>query len=279
MKFAKSLIAGALALAAAIAGPSVSAQASSLQEIIDSGTLKVGYITAPPSTIKDPVSGKLSGFYVDAVREIARQMGVKPKFIETTWGNFVAGLQSGQFDLSIAGTFATIKRSMAVDFTQPVAYLGYGALVRTNDKRFSSFDDINVPDVKVAVVQGGSAEEFARRTFPKANIVTIPSGNLTAPFIEVAAGRADVAIEDAFTMNNFIKQQPSVKNIYKDHPYNFTPIAWSVAKGNDDLLKVINVGISTLVSSGQIDQMATAYGDIGTRFIAVPYLKQFPRQN
>lgn len=270
------LIAAVLTLAAAIAAP-LSAGAATLQEIVDRGSIKIGYITSPPSAIKDPVSGDLSGFYIDAMREIARQMGVEAEFVETTWGNFVAGLQSSQFDVSIAGTFATVKRAMAVDFTVPVAYLGYGALVRVDDDRFSSFDDINQEGIRVAVVQGGSAEEFARRNFPNANIITIASGNLTAPFIEVASNRADVAIEDAFTMNGFVAEQPSVRNMFEDAPYNFTPIAWAVAKGNDDLLKVLNAGINVLISSGQIDDMARAYGDIGTRYIEVPYLAEYPR--
>ena len=279
MKQMRNLILAAVALTAAVIAPVASASAATLQEIVDRGTLKIGYITSPPSTVKDPVSGELSGFYVDAAREIALQMGVKAEFVETTWGNFVAGLQSGQFDLSIAGTFATVKRSMAIDFTRPVAYIGYGTLVRANDDRFKSFADINKPDVRVAVVQGGSAEEYARRNLPDAEIVTLASGNLTAPFIEVASNRADVAIEDAFTMNRFIKEQPSVRNIFRDHPYNLTPIAWATAKGNGDLLKVVDTGLSILISSGQFDAMARAYGDVGTRFIAIPYLTGFPRQN
>src|SRR6202035_1908376 len=90
----------ALAISVLSWGP---ASAQTVQEIVARGELKIGYIPAPPGTIKDPISNGISGFYVEGIREIARQMGVKPVFVETTWGTFVAGLQSGQFDMAIAG--------------------------------------------------------------------------------------------------------------------------------------------------------------------------------
>jgi polar amino acid transport system substrate-binding protein len=256
-------------------GP-VSAQ--TVQEIVGRGELKIGYIPAPPGTIKDPISNELSGFYVEGVREIARQMGVKPVFVETTWGTFVAGLQSGQFDMAIAGTFATVQRSISVTFTKPIFYLGYGALVRVNDDRYKSLADVNSPGTRIAVVQGGAAEDYARRNFPKAQVITLATGNLTAGFVEVAAGRADVSVEDGVTMDAFVARQPGVKNLFSEKPYNFTPIAWSVRKGNTDLAGVLNTGIDVLLSSGRWDEIARAQGlSGGVRYIDAPNIVPFPR--
>lgn len=252
--------------------------AQSVQEIVSRGEIKIGYITSPPGTVKDPISNELSGFYVEGMREIARQMGVKPVFVETTWGNFVAGLQSGQFDMAIAGTFATVQRAMSVTFTKPIFYLGYGTLVRANDDRFTSMEAVNAPGVRVAVVQGGAAEDYSRRNFPKAQIITLATGNLTAGFVEVAAGRADVSVEDAVTMDAFVARQPTVKNLYSAKPYNFTPIAWTVRRGNTELAGVINAGIDILHATGRWDEIARAQGlSGGTRFIDAPNIVSFPR--
>ena len=276
MRALKSITTVAAFAIAAVAAATMPAAAQSLQDIINRGTIRVGYIPSPPATIKDPVSGELSGFYVDGIKEIAELMGVKPEFVETTWGTFVAGLQSGQFDMSIAGTFATVKRSMVVDFTKPIFYLGYGAVVRVGDERYKSLEDMNNPDTRIAVVQGGAAEDFARRNMPNARIITLATGNLTAPFVEVVANRADVAIEDAFTINQFVKQQPSVTNLFATNPYNFTPIAWAVRKGNQELLNTLNAGIDVLLSTGRWDELARKYGEAG-RYIDAPNLQPFPR--
>ena len=184
-----SLAVAMLAFAAGLGSP------RTLQDVVSRGEMKIGYIPAPPGTIKDANTGELSGFYVDGIREIAAMMKVKPVFVETTWGTFVAGLQSGQFDMAIAGTFATVQRAMVVSFTKPIFYLGYGAVVRVNDTRYKTLDDMNTPETRIAVMQGGSAEDFARRNMPKAQIITLATGNLTAGFVEVVAGRADVSLE------------------------------------------------------------------------------------
>ena len=250
--------------------------AQTLQDIISRGEMKIGYIPAPPGTIKDANTGELSGFYVDGIREIAAMMKIKPVFVETTWGTFVAGLQSGQFDMAIAGTFATVQRAMVVSFTKPIFYLGYGAVVRVNDTRYKTLDDMNTPETRIAVVQGGSAEDFARRNMPKAQIITLATGNLTAGFVEVVAGRADVSLEDAFTINAFVAKQPTVKNLFADNAYNFTPVAWTVRKGNADLLAVLNTGIDILISTGRWDELARPFGP-NTRHIDAPNFVSFPR--
>ena len=83
-----------------------------------------------------------------------------------------------------------------------------------------------------------------------------------------------------YTVNNFVKQQPSIKNLYYDHPFNFTPVAWAVSKGNVDLVNVINTGINILTLSGRYDDMARPYFDAGALpvgYIETPQLEAFPR--
>lgn len=171
-------------------------KARTLDQIISSGELRIGYIVVPPNAIKDPATGNLSGFDVDAIREVAKQMGLKATFTETDWGTFAAGLQADQFDISIAPTFATIKRSMAVLFLRPLIFAGNGALVKSDDNRYKTLADMNNPETSIAVLQGGQAEDFVRRNMPKAHLISLASTDLTAGMIEVVAGRADVGIED-----------------------------------------------------------------------------------
>ena len=132
----KCLLAGIVAVFVSSALQPVCARG--LDQIISSGELRVGYIVTPPNAIKDPATGNLSGFDVDAIREIAKEMGLKTTFTETDWGTFAAGLQADQFDVSIAPTFATTKRSMAVLFLRPLIFAGNGALVKAEDNRYKT---------------------------------------------------------------------------------------------------------------------------------------------
>ncbi|WP_029007357.1 substrate-binding periplasmic protein [Azospirillum halopraeferens] len=251
--------------------------AGEVEAILRQGELKIGYIPSPPGTAKDPKTGELTGFYVDAARSIAEQMGVRPVFVETTWANFVAGLQAGQFDMSIGATFATVKRATVVDFTRPIFYLGSVAVVKSDEERFASLADMNKPDVRIAVVQGTAAEDFVRRTIPNARMTSLAGGNLTAGFMEVAAGRADASFEDLFTATRFTEQQPGVKMLFTDRPVNFLPIAWTVRKGNSELQSVLNVALDNLLTSGQWDMIAAKY-ITGGRYVNEPNLREFPKQ-
>ena len=235
------------------------ANARPLDQIISSGELHIGYVVTPPNAIKDPASGNLTGYDIDMIKEIAAMMGVKPVFTETDWGTFAAGLQADQFDVSIAPTFATVKRSMAVLFTRPIIFAGNGALVKADDNRYKTLEDMNTSDTRIAVLQGGQAEDFVHRTMPKAQVISLASSDLSAGMVEVLAGRADVGIEDSYTINEFVHHQPGTKNLFADKPFNLTPVAWSVQRGNNDLVAVINTGLQIMMYSGRYDALSVPY--------------------
>src|SRR5258706_371769 len=86
--------------------------------------------------------------------------------------------------------------------------------------------------VKIALVQGGASVEYAKENFPKAQHVTLSTGNLLAPFVEVTAGRADVGIEDAWQAKRYAKDHPEVTDLFDGRPYNVLPIAWAIKRGN-----------------------------------------------
>lgn len=268
-----ALAAMALAVLVPLAASPASAEGV-MDKILRDKEIKIGYIPSPPSMIKDPKTGELSGFYIDAINLITQQLNIKPVYVETTWANFAAGLNSGQFDLSIAGTFATILRAGAVEFTQPIAYLGYSAVVKKGDTRFKAVADFNNPDIKIALIQGGASVDYAKENWPKAQLVLLATGNLTAPFIEVSAGRADVGVEDAWQAHRYSAVHPEVTDLFAGHPYNVLPVAWSVKRGNQDLLNFMNSAITYLISTGRWSKMSEKYGPTG-RFVSVPNLVPF----
>ena len=261
---------GTVVAATLLATAGVAMAEDSIDRILKTKQLKIGYIPSTPSAIKDPATGKLSGIYIDAITLVAQQMKVEPVFIETGWATFPAGLNSGEFDVSVAGTFATIGRSAAVDFTIPVNYLGYSAVVKASDNRFKTLADMDKPGIKIALVQGAAGHEFAKEYFKKAELVTLATSNLTAPFIEVSAGRADVGIEDAWSTHRYAKIHPEVKDLFANNPYNLLPIAWAVKRGNTELLTFMNTAIRYLQSTGRMERMSEAYGPSGRYKEVIP---------
>ena len=266
---------GAIGVAALMAR-SAAAQGTGgvMERIMSEKKFKIGFIPSPPSTIKDPASGELKGFGVDGMKFICGALNVEPVFVETTWANFVSGLNSGQFDLSIAGTFATVLRAGAVQFTKPIWYLGYSAVAKKGDTRFTKPSDLNKEGIRIALIQGGASVEYAKENWPKAEHVLLSTGNLTAPFVEVAAGRVDVGVEDAWQARRFSAAQPGVVDLFGKEPYNVLPINWAIKRGNQDLVEFMNVAIDFLMTTGRWEKMAEPYGPSG-RYFVKPQLSVF----
>jgi ABC-type amino acid transport substrate-binding protein len=241
------------------AGVAQTEAGSSLDRILREKKIRIGWIASPPQMMKDIKTGALAGYFVDAAKYIFKEIDVEPEFIESNFATFVAGLQSGQLDLCIASTFVTIKRAAVLEFTRPILYLGYSAVVRANETRFKALPDFNQSGIRIAVLQGGSSQAYVRDNFPKAEIVALNSTNQTLPFVEVMSQRADVGINDAWSARRFAMNQPAVKDLFANDPYNVQPTAWTVRRGNTDLLNFLNAAIETIIVSGKFEELARAY--------------------
>src|SRR5690554_7186037 len=68
-----------------------------LDEIKESGVLKIGTEgTYAPFTFHDD-SGELTGYDVEVITEVAKRLGVEPEFHETQWDAMFAGLDAERF--------------------------------------------------------------------------------------------------------------------------------------------------------------------------------------
>lgn len=232
---------------------------------------RIGYVVSPPSIIKDPASGELSGLFVDAAREIADLMKVKPVFVETTWANFASALQAGQFDMSIAATFATIPRAMAVSFTKPINFLSFSGVAQAGQAKYKTIADLNKEGLRVAVVQGSAGHEFVRENLKNAKIIALSTANLQQPFLEVSAKRADIAIQDESQVRRYVPSHPEVEVLFAGQTFNTLPIAWSVRLEDTRLLSFMNTAIDFMLMSGRWDIIADKYSTVG-RYKDIPQL-------
>jgi polar amino acid transport system substrate-binding protein len=240
---------------------------STMQKMVQEKTLKVGWISAPPTAYKDLKTGEVTGIYIDIVKFIMEQAKVKVEFYETSWSTFAAGLQAKQFDIVAAGTFASIPRATAVNFTSPIFYLGYTAAVRKGETRFKTLADIDKPGIKVAVILGSGGHEYVKRAFKNAEIMALNTSDLTASLAAVNAKRADAAIEDQWAARRYIEENPSMHNLFPDKPFNLQPIAWPVRQGDMDFLQFMNTSIEWMRINGMTDLITQRYPN-SARFVA-----------
>ena len=144
------------------------AHADTLDDILESGILKVGVSLFEPWTIKAD-SGELYGFEVDVANKLAEDMGVKAELKVYEWDDIIAALVEGEIDIIAGGMAITPGRALKVNFTRP--YASSGITMATNmsiTQNISSLEDLNQPDITFVAVTGTAAEKLVNRLFDNA---------------------------------------------------------------------------------------------------------------
>lgn len=162
--------------------------AQTLQKVKQSGELKVGVAAGDPWYYRDPVSGQWTGVGVLIGEQIAKSQGVKMVPVETTWGNSVAGLQAGQFDVMFIMD-ATDERKRAIDFpATPLLWYAQGVLAK-DGLTVKNWDDLNKPDIHVGVALGTATDRDLTKRLPNAKIERFTNTDETVAAFN--AGRVD----------------------------------------------------------------------------------------
>ncbi len=188
-------IAGAAALAAPagffIGGARAQGGQSTFERVGNSKVLRIAALPGEaPYFFKDIVSGEWSGAAIDMAKSIAGVWDAKLEYVESTYGNSVLDLQANKVDIAFALN-PTPQRALSIGFTQPMIIHPFGCVAR---KGFNpvTWDDINKPEVKVAVDLGSLHEVTARRFAPKATITAFKTRD--DAILALQSGRADVDV-------------------------------------------------------------------------------------
>lgn len=221
---------------------------SAITEILKRGVLKVGNSTFEPWVMRDK-TGKLIGFEVDVARRLAQDMGVKVKFIPTSWNGIIAALLAGKFDVIIGGMSVTPERNQSVNFSIPYNYSGMSMVAhKKRAAGFSKLEDFNQPDVTLAVRMGATPENAAKKFMPKAKLR--PFDSETKVFQELMNGRVHGAVSSAPTPLKWALKNPDVLFMPFKELFTIEPNAFAVRKGDFDTLNYFNNWIRFVGAEG-----------------------------
>lgn len=155
----------------------------------------------PPQYYRDPATNKPVGYDVEVANLIAKDLGVEPEFQEAVVAARIIGVQSGKYDVVLAGTANSPVRAAAIAFTRGYVPYEQVLLVR-KDSPVKSAAELNDPKYTVSVQIGATAEYAARQMFPKANIKPL---NVQEAMLDVASGRADADLVERYLAAPFTK--------------------------------------------------------------------------
>ena len=248
----------ALAIAAVVASLSFTQAAQAgprLDKIMETKVLRVG---TPgdyrPFAIKTDTG--FSGHDIDLIETMAKELGVKVEYVQTSWPNLMKDLQSNQFDVAVGGITRNVNRIRLVEMLPGYAPFGKVALVRAADKaRFTTADALNQPGVRVIKNPGGTNEAYVLANLKAAQVATHDK-NAEIPGL-IAEGKGDVMITETYEALHYAKADPRLHAAFIDAP--LTPknyLGFMLPTDDADYVRVMDFVWGLVDSRGGVKQAA-----------------------
>ena len=163
MRLTRMIFAAVLLVAAATQAHAQSA----LQEILSDGVLKVGTTGDwNPMTMKDPATNSYTGYDIDVMTELAKDLDVKVEFVPTDWKTLVSGVTSGKYHATGSASISPARAKAAGYSNSYFSLATVPLILKKNKDRFKDWADLDKSDVTVAATLGTTQEKQVKQFFP-----------------------------------------------------------------------------------------------------------------
>jgi polar amino acid transport system substrate-binding protein len=250
--------------AAADEDAATDATGGKLAAIQSSGKL-VMYTNAefpPYETIGE--GGEIVGVDVEIGKAIAEKLGVELEIENAQFDGIVASIASGKGDVAITGLTITEERSQQIDFSVPyVDSIQY--LIVPDDTKIATVEDL--ADLRVGAQTGTTGEmllgdDISGGVLAGTSTEVVQYNSAPLAMEDLKNGRIDAVIID----EQVAIQLAGLNDGYQAIPANYTSgdpmteqYGVGIAKGNEDLLAVINEVVTGLVAEDKITAWLDEY--------------------
>lgn len=245
----------------------------SLQKVLDRGTLVVGTSADnPPKEYIRMNNGKeeIVGFDIDIAKKIADELGVELEITNMKFDGLVPSVQSGEFDMALAGFNPTPERKEVISFSDSYHNLPF-VILTTKDKAasFQTLEDLT--DKEVAAQKGSTQETILNDYIGHARAVAL--GKLPEVIAEINSGTVDAGVVGYLSARNYLDIYPNLEIAEIDIEVPEEKTAQSIAfpKNSQALITEVNRIIADMQEEGLIEELLeknieeARVGDIDSR--------------
>lgn len=188
-------------------------------------------------------NGKRQGYDIELARKVAKDLGVKVKYVQVNANARVDALNSGKVDLALANFTVTPERKEVISFAEPYMKVSIGVVSKKNNliTKVGQLKGKNL-----IVNKGTTAETYFTKEYTSAKLLKFDSK--TQQFAALKDGRADAITDDNSYLFAWVKNHPDYKvGIKKLGEQSY--ISPGIQKNNKSLLKWTNSEIKKLNKS------------------------------
>jgi len=232
---------------------------SRVDTIKEKGELKVciwpGYFAI---SYKNPRTSKLEGIDIDMAHELAKSLGVKLTFVESSFAKLIENMTNDACDIAMHGVGVRKTREKFMDFAEPHLISGIYAISMKRNKNITKWDDIDQDDNIVVVQKGTYMEPVMRDYLKKAELTVVD--NFKAREQDVQSGRADVFMTDYPYGKRMVSLTKWAKLLEPKEVLAPTPYAYAIPKGDAKWLETVNIFVKEIKSNGLLAASAERHG-------------------
>jgi glutamate transport system substrate-binding protein len=228
---------------------------SLMAQIKQRGTMNIGGTDAGPVfSIKDPVTGKLTGFDADLSMMLAKYIIGKPstKLSLTTVDTREAMLQNGTVDAVFATYTITPERAKKVDFAGPYYSSGDAIMVKKDNTSITKVADLN--GKTVATESNSTAAQEIKKFAPQATVTLFQDD--ASCVAAVRQGRTDAYVLDQSILLGDATKVSDVKVV--GEPFTTEPYGIGVPKQHPEMKTFVNQWLQQIEAAGLWGRLYTA---------------------
>lgn len=200
------LTVGMIVLAVLFASSAFAAGDGSWERVKKAGVLKIGIDDAfPPMEFRND-KNELTGFDIEASRELGKRLGIKIEHIPTVWDTVILSLKAKKFDVVWSTMSITAEREKEIAFTKPYIMEKQVIVVKAGNAKIKGLKDLDAGTV-VGVQLGSTSEEALAKLNKKFKEIKKYDKNTDA-FMDLKIGRIDALAVDELVGRYYLSQKP-----------------------------------------------------------------------
>jgi His/Glu/Gln/Arg/opine family amino acid ABC transporter permease subunit len=211
---------------------------------------------------RDDDPSEVTGFEVELAEQVARLLGVKPRFFQGQWDKLPDLLRTRKIDVILNGYEWMPSRLETMDATLPYFVYGLQLMARKDDAGLGAADDLekgvgSARKRKVGVLTGSAAESYAVEHFaPRVDVVRY-DGN-TDTLREVETGKLDATLEDTPIAVFYGPRFPALRPVGPPVGHGYYVIY--VRRGDAALVAALDRALIALIRGGEIERLYRRWG-------------------
>ena len=204
--------------------------------------------------------GEYAGIDVEIAEKIAEKLGMTLEIKDVDFGAIIGGVQSGKFDMGMAGMTVTDERLESVNFSTTYA-TGIQVVIVAEDSDIKSLDDLKGDgSMKFGVQQDTTGDIYASDTaenggYGEENVIRYKTGADAVQALK--SGKVQAVIIDNEPAKSFVAANEGLKIL--DAEWAVEDYAIAIAKENTALLTAVNGALAALEADGIIDAIIAKY--------------------